>query len=116
MIVDQLPLPIVLAPLAGGPSTPRLVAEASEADAFGFLAADADRFGFGERAFAAEQCDQLGLAVAGDAGEPDDLAAAHVKRDVLELHAIFVAGGGGEPAYLEHGLVARHRGGDMHLG
>ena len=39
MIVDQLRLPIVLAPLAGGPSTPRLVAEASEADAFGFLAA-----------------------------------------------------------------------------
>ena len=39
MIVDQLRLPIMLAPLAGGPSTPRLVAEASEADAFGFLAA-----------------------------------------------------------------------------
>jgi nitronate monooxygenase len=39
MILDQLRLPIVLAPLAGGPSTPRLVAEASEADAFGFLAA-----------------------------------------------------------------------------
>jgi nitronate monooxygenase len=39
MIVDQLRLPILLAPLAGGPSTPRLVAEASEADAFGFIAA-----------------------------------------------------------------------------
>jgi nitronate monooxygenase len=39
MIVDDLRLPIVLAPLAGGPSTPRLVAEVSEADAFGFLAA-----------------------------------------------------------------------------
>jgi nitronate monooxygenase len=39
MIVDQLRLPILLAPLAGGPSTPRLVTEASEADAFGFLAA-----------------------------------------------------------------------------
>ncbi len=39
MILDQLRLPIVLAPLAGGPSTPRLVAEVSEADAFGFLAA-----------------------------------------------------------------------------
>jgi nitronate monooxygenase len=38
-VVDQLRLPILLAPLAGGPSTPRLVAEASEADAFGFLAA-----------------------------------------------------------------------------
>jgi len=39
MIADQLPAPIVLAPLAGGPSTPRLVAEVSEAGAFGFLAA-----------------------------------------------------------------------------
>jgi nitronate monooxygenase len=39
MIVDQLRRPILLAPLAGGPSTPRLVAEASEASAFGFLAA-----------------------------------------------------------------------------
>jgi NAD(P)H-dependent flavin oxidoreductase YrpB (nitropropane dioxygenase family) len=39
VIVDQLRLPILLAPLAGGPSTARLVAEASGADAFGFLAA-----------------------------------------------------------------------------
>jgi nitronate monooxygenase len=39
MIVDQLQLPILLAPLAGGPTTPRLVAEASDAGAFGFLAA-----------------------------------------------------------------------------
>src|SRR3954452_25328613 len=39
MIADQLPAPIVLAPLTGGPSTPRLVAEVSEAGAFGFLAA-----------------------------------------------------------------------------
>src|SRR5262249_27865870 len=31
--------PIVLAPLAGGPSTPALVAAVSEAHAFGFLAA-----------------------------------------------------------------------------
>lgn len=38
MIVDQLRLPILLAPLAGGPSTPRLVAEASDAHAFGCLA------------------------------------------------------------------------------
>lgn len=39
MIVDQLQLPILLAPLAGGPTTPRLVAEASDAGAFSFLAA-----------------------------------------------------------------------------
>ena len=39
MILDHLELPIVLAPLAGGPSTPRLAAAVCEAGAFGFLAA-----------------------------------------------------------------------------
>ena len=39
MILDQLRLPILLAPLAGGPSTPHLVANVTEADGFGFLAA-----------------------------------------------------------------------------
>jgi nitronate monooxygenase len=38
MVLDELQVPIVLAPLAGGPSTPALVAAACEADAFGFLA------------------------------------------------------------------------------
>jgi len=39
MVLDQLRLPIVLAPLAGGPSTPRLAAAVSEAGGLGFLAA-----------------------------------------------------------------------------
>ena len=38
MTLDGLQLPIVLAPLAGGPSTPELVAAVCEAGAFGFLA------------------------------------------------------------------------------
>ena len=38
MVLDELELPIVLAPLAGGPSRPALVAAACEAGAFGFLA------------------------------------------------------------------------------
>jgi nitronate monooxygenase len=37
-VLDRLQLPIVLAPLAGGPSTPALVTAACEAGAFGFLA------------------------------------------------------------------------------
>ena len=48
MIVDQLGVPIVLAPLAGGPSTPRLAAAVSNAGGFGFLAAgylSADQLG-----------------------------------------------------------------------
>jgi nitronate monooxygenase len=39
MIVDGRPIPIVLAPLAGGPSTPELTAAVSNAGGFGFLAA-----------------------------------------------------------------------------
>jgi len=38
MIVDELAVPIVLAPLAGGPSTPELTAAVSNAGGLGFLA------------------------------------------------------------------------------
>jgi nitronate monooxygenase len=37
--MGELPIPIVQAPLAGGPSTPRLSAAVSDAGGFGFLAA-----------------------------------------------------------------------------
>ena len=39
MILDRLSVPIVLAPMAGGPSTPQLAAAVSNAGALGFLAA-----------------------------------------------------------------------------
>jgi nitronate monooxygenase len=39
VILDECSLPIVLAPLAGGPSTPELAAAVSQAGGFGFLAA-----------------------------------------------------------------------------
>jgi nitronate monooxygenase len=39
MLLDQCRLPIVLAPLAGGPSTPELCAAVSDAGGLGFLAA-----------------------------------------------------------------------------
>ena len=38
MILDSLDVPVVLAPLAGGPSTPELTAAVSEAGGLGFLA------------------------------------------------------------------------------
>ena len=38
MILDSCDIPIVLAPLAGGPSTPELAAEVSNAGGLGFLA------------------------------------------------------------------------------
>lgn len=39
VIIDQLGVPIVLAPMAGGPSTPELTAAVAEAGGFGQLAA-----------------------------------------------------------------------------
>jgi nitronate monooxygenase len=39
MILDRLPIPIVQAPLGGGPSTPALAAAVSEAGGLGFVAA-----------------------------------------------------------------------------
>jgi nitronate monooxygenase len=39
MLLDESPVPIVLAPLAGGPSTPELAAAVSDAGGLGFLAA-----------------------------------------------------------------------------
>jgi nitronate monooxygenase len=39
VILDHLAVPVVLAPLAGGPSTPQLAAAVSDAGGFGFLAA-----------------------------------------------------------------------------
>ena len=39
MLLDRLKLPLVLAPLAGGPSTPALAAAVCQAQALGFLAA-----------------------------------------------------------------------------
>src|SRR3954447_22302456 len=39
MILDELAIPIVQAPMAGGPSTPALAAAVSEAGGLGFVAA-----------------------------------------------------------------------------
>ena len=39
VMLDTLAVPIVLAPLAGGPSTPELAAAVSDAGGLGFLAA-----------------------------------------------------------------------------
>ena len=54
MVLDELELPIVLAPLAGGPSTPALAAAVCEAHAFGFLAS-----GYLEPAQLEEQLQEL---------------------------------------------------------
>ena len=54
MILDSCDIPIVLAPLAGGPSTPELAAAVSNAGGLGFLAA-----GYLSAAELAERCRRM---------------------------------------------------------
>src|SRR4051812_12201440 len=83
MVLDDLMVPIVLAPLAGGPSTPELTASVSEAGGLGFLASgylstEATR----ERIAAVRELSRRPFGVnlfVPDAGAPDPnaLAAYH---------------------------------------
>ena len=77
-MLDTLAVPIVLAPLAGGPSTPELAAAVSDAGGLGFLAAGyltADALG--ERiARTRELTDRpfgVNLFVPGPVADPDDV-------------------------------------------
>ena len=80
VIVDTLAVPIVLAPLAGGPSTPELAAAVSEAGGLGFLAAgylSADALGeriSRTRALTARPFG-VNLFVPGPAAKPDGFAS-----------------------------------------
>ncbi|NIJ13255.1 nitronate monooxygenase [Saccharomonospora amisosensis] len=60
---DSLRVPVIVAPMAGGPTTPELVAAATRAGAFGFLAG-----GYLSAAGLAEQIDRLRALTDGDFG------------------------------------------------
>jgi len=87
MILDRCDIPIVLAPLAGGPSTPELAAAVSNAGGLGFLAG-----GYLTAAELAARCRRTGeltgrpfgvnLFVPGPAGD-----AAQVRRFAAEIEA-----------------------------
>jgi nitronate monooxygenase len=80
LILDHLDVPIVLAPLAGGPSTPQLAAAVAEAGGLGFLAA-----GYLTAAMLAEQIRQargagplgVNVFVPGDSAAQPDVVAAY---------------------------------------
>src|SRR4051794_40261399 len=84
-VLDELAVPIVLAPMAGGPSTPALAAAVSEAGALGFLAAGY-KTGDGLAADLAElrslTSRPFGVNVFASGGEPADPAvvAAYAER------------------------------------
>jgi nitronate monooxygenase len=87
MILDSCDIPIVLAPLAGGPSTPELAAAVSNAGGLGFLAAG--YLSVAELAARRRQVDELtsrpfgvNVFVPGPAGD-----AARVRRFAAEIEA-----------------------------
>ncbi|HET9073153.1 MAG TPA: nitronate monooxygenase [Solirubrobacteraceae bacterium] len=85
MLLDRLRLPIVLAPMAGGPSTPELTAAVSGAGGLGTLAAgylDADTLAARLR-HTGELTDApiaVNLFCAQDAAAPPDVLAAYLER------------------------------------
>ena len=101
MILDSCDIPIVLAPLAGGPSTPELAAAVSNAGGLGFLAA-----GYLTAAELADRCRRTGeltgrpfgvnLFVPGSAGD-----AAGARRFATEIEG-HVASVGARLGELRH--------------
>lgn len=94
MILDSCEIPIVLAPLAGGPSTPELAAAVSNAGGLGFLAS-----GYLSADSLAEQCSRtreltdrpfgVNVFVPGPAGDVQRVEkyAAGIEGDVAEVGA-----------------------------
>jgi nitronate monooxygenase len=101
MILDRCDIPIVLAPLAGGPSTPELAAEVSNAGGLGFLASG--YLSAAELAGRRRRVDELtgrpfgvNLFVPGPAGD-----TARVRQFAAEIEADVSSAGArlGEPAH-----------------
>jgi nitronate monooxygenase len=85
MILDELTVPVVLAPLAGGPSTPELAAAVSEAGGLGFLASGYLSAGQLEQRIAALRALSsrpfgVNVFVPGDGPNARDAYAAYAER------------------------------------
>jgi nitronate monooxygenase len=95
-ILDELGVPIVQAPMAGGPSTPQLAAEVSNAGGLGFLAAgylSADRFREDVAAARRMTSRPLGanLFVGGGSPADADRVEAYARRLAAEAERLGVA-------------------------
>lgn len=98
MILDRVRCPIVLAPLAGGPSTPALAAAVSDAGGLGFLAAGyltADALGEQVRELRARTSAPFGvnLFVPGRAAIDEDAVRAYLQRIAADAQRYGVAVG-----------------------
>jgi nitronate monooxygenase len=82
-VLDQLPIPIVQAPMAGGPSTPELCAAVSGAGGLGFLAAGylgVDEVRADIAAVRGQTQAPFGLNIFAPPGPPGDAAAVEAYR------------------------------------
>jgi len=86
---DLLSSPVVVAPMAGGPTTPALVAAAASAGAFGFLAA-----GYKTVAALFEEISAVRAAGVAVFGEGTKLAITHASQPGLEAGARWAVAGG----------------------
>jgi nitronate monooxygenase len=98
MILDQLTIPIVLAPLAGGPSTPELTAAVSNAGGLGFAAA-----GYLTATALAERLAQTRALTAAPIGVNVFVPGSPTAADVAEAYRATLAAHAGE-AYVELGV------------
>jgi nitronate monooxygenase len=109
-VLDDLALPIVQAPMAGGPSTPALAAAVSEAGGLGFLAAgylSVERVREDLAAVRALTSRPVGVNLFAVAGEPADpgAVAAYARRLAPEAERAGVRLG--EPRFDDDGLEAK---------
>ena len=86
MILDHLDVPIVLAPLAGGPTTPQLAAAVTDAGGLGFLAA-----GYLTAATLAEQIRQVRELTSGPLGVNVFVPAGPAEHDAVTQYAALLA-------------------------
>jgi nitronate monooxygenase len=101
-VLDALPLPIIQAPMAGGPSTPELAAAVSNAGGLGFVAA-----GYRPPADFGDELDRaraltdrpLGVNVFAPAGEPGDPGALRRYAERLRAEAERAGVALGEPRH-----------------
>lgn len=101
-VLDRLRVPIVQAPLSGGPSTPELTIAASRAGAFGFLAAgyrDPEALREDVRRVRAALADLFGVNLFVPADHPVDAAAIEAYARRVRGEAARVGAEPGEPIW-----------------
>jgi len=100
-ILEALDVPIVLAPMAGGPSTPELAVAVTRGGGFGFLAAgylNAERLDR-EISTTRRQIERFGVNVFAGGGAPADERLVRVYAGLLQAEAERVGVALGEPRF-----------------